>query len=212
MRSKATSAVSDARQPRCAPASCAPGAIYRHRVCRVQSALCRAAGRLGDLPRRGQPHRPLECLSGNRPARHPVFLRLQLHGAGRKQRGARLCRRRKRRGARGRPQLSGRIIRLGDQSPGAMREKARFVLGAMEQRMTALGFGWADVVATASPESGHDRPRRRRPAGVARDQRAQMAIGVTCRLPPPNLMLGASSSRARAGLVRGGLLGRHAWE
>ena len=41
-----------------------------------------------------------------------------------------------------------RIIRRGDQSPGAMREKARFVLGAMELRMAALGFGWADVTAT----------------------------------------------------------------
>jgi hypothetical protein len=41
-----------------------------------------------------------------------------------------------------------RIIRRGDQSPAAMREKARFVLRAMEQRMTALGFGWADVSAT----------------------------------------------------------------
>jgi hypothetical protein len=29
-----------------------------------------------------------------------------------------------------------------------MCEKARFVLGAMEQRMAALGFGWADVTAT----------------------------------------------------------------
>jgi hypothetical protein len=29
-----------------------------------------------------------------------------------------------------------------------MREKARFVLGAMEQRMTAFGFGWAGVTAT----------------------------------------------------------------
>jgi hypothetical protein len=29
-----------------------------------------------------------------------------------------------------------------------MREKARFVLGAMELRMAALGFGWADVTAT----------------------------------------------------------------
>ena len=28
-----------------------------------------------------------------------------------------------------------------------MCEKARFVLGAMEQRMAALGFGWADVTA-----------------------------------------------------------------
>jgi hypothetical protein len=43
---------------------------------------------------------------------------------------------------------SERIVRLGDQSPDGMREKARFVLGEMEGRMTALGFGWADVTAT----------------------------------------------------------------
>jgi hypothetical protein len=42
----------------------------------------------------------------------------------------------------------GRIIRRGDQSPEAMREKARFVLEAMELRMAALGFGWTDVTAT----------------------------------------------------------------
>jgi len=41
-----------------------------------------------------------------------------------------------------------RIVRLGDQSPEAMREKARFVLGEMERRMTALGFGWAGVTTT----------------------------------------------------------------
>ena len=29
-----------------------------------------------------------------------------------------------------------------------MREKARFVVEAMEQRMGALGFGWPDVTAT----------------------------------------------------------------
>src|SRR5215469_730283 len=34
-----------------------------------------------------------------------------------------------------------RIIRLGDQSPAGMREKGRFVLGAMEQRMAALDQG-----------------------------------------------------------------------
>ena len=48
----------------------------------------------------------------------------------------------------GGPSYEGRIIRRGDQSSEAMREKARFVLGAMEQRMAALGFGWADVPAT----------------------------------------------------------------
>ena len=42
----------------------------------------------------------------------------------------------------------GRIIRPGDHSPEAMHEKASFVLGAMEQRMAALGFSWADVTAT----------------------------------------------------------------
>ncbi len=41
-----------------------------------------------------------------------------------------------------------RIVRLGDQSADAMREKARFVLGEMERRMTALGFGWGDVTTT----------------------------------------------------------------
>jgi hypothetical protein len=41
-----------------------------------------------------------------------------------------------------------RIVRLGDQSPAGMRDKARRVLAAMEQRMGALGFGWQDVTAT----------------------------------------------------------------
>jgi hypothetical protein len=48
----------------------------------------------------------------------------------------------------GGPSYQGRIIRHGDQSPAAMREKARFVLEVMEQRMAALGFGWAEVTAT----------------------------------------------------------------
>ena len=43
---------------------------------------------------------------------------------------------------------SERIVRLGDHSPDGMRDKARYVLGAMEQRMAALGFGWAEVTAT----------------------------------------------------------------
>lgn len=33
-------------------------------------------------------------------------------------------------------------IRLGDVSPGALREKARFVLGEMERRLERLGVGW----------------------------------------------------------------------
>ncbi|MEE8352769.1 MAG: hypothetical protein V3R37_11335 [Rhodospirillales bacterium] len=41
-----------------------------------------------------------------------------------------------------------RTIRFGDTSPEAMREKARYVLGAMEKRMTSLGVGWEKVSAT----------------------------------------------------------------
>jgi hypothetical protein len=48
----------------------------------------------------------------------------------------------------GGPSYEERIIRQGERSPEAMREKARFVLGAMELRMAALGFGWAGVTAT----------------------------------------------------------------
>jgi hypothetical protein len=40
------------------------------------------------------------------------------------------------------------VIRAGDTSPGGLREKARYVLGEMERRMAALGFGWPDVTAT----------------------------------------------------------------
>ena len=41
-----------------------------------------------------------------------------------------------------------RIIRLGDTSAGAMREKAVYVLGAMEERMSALGVSWNDTTVT----------------------------------------------------------------
>jgi hypothetical protein len=41
-----------------------------------------------------------------------------------------------------------RIVRLGDQSPEALREKTRYVLGEMERRMAALGVGWRDVTTT----------------------------------------------------------------
>lgn len=41
-----------------------------------------------------------------------------------------------------------RIVRLGETSADAMREKAQYVLGAMEARMGALGVGWPDATAT----------------------------------------------------------------
>jgi hypothetical protein len=41
-----------------------------------------------------------------------------------------------------------KIVRFGETSSDAMREKARHVLGVMEARMAALGLGWADATAT----------------------------------------------------------------
>jgi len=40
------------------------------------------------------------------------------------------------------------IIARGDVSPQGLREKARFVLGEMERRLSALGFTWHDTTAT----------------------------------------------------------------
>jgi len=40
------------------------------------------------------------------------------------------------------------FIRPGDTSPEGLREKAHFVLEAMERRMAALGFNWPDTTAT----------------------------------------------------------------
>lgn len=39
-------------------------------------------------------------------------------------------------------------IRIGEQTPDALREKAQFVLDEMARRMGALGFGWADTTAS----------------------------------------------------------------
>lgn len=40
------------------------------------------------------------------------------------------------------------IVRLGETSPDALREKLRFVMVAMEARLQALGFSWRDAVNT----------------------------------------------------------------
>lgn len=39
------------------------------------------------------------------------------------------------------------IVRHGETSPEAMREKARFVMGIMQERMTALGAAWSHATA-----------------------------------------------------------------
>jgi hypothetical protein len=41
-----------------------------------------------------------------------------------------------------------RIVRSGETSPAAMREKMRFVVAEMERRLAALGFSWKDAVST----------------------------------------------------------------
>lgn len=48
----------------------------------------------------------------------------------------------------GMPNYRDHIVRRGELTADALREKARFVLGAMEARLAALGFAWRDVTAT----------------------------------------------------------------
>jgi hypothetical protein len=48
----------------------------------------------------------------------------------------------------GRSSYAAHIVRRGEADAGAMREKARFVLGEMERRLGLLGFTWADTTAT----------------------------------------------------------------
>lgn len=40
------------------------------------------------------------------------------------------------------------VVRRGDTSPAAIREKARYVMGLMEGRLHGLGAGWPDVTVT----------------------------------------------------------------
>ena len=49
----------------------------------------------------------------------------------------------------GKPNYRDFIVRFGDVSPAGLRDKARWVLShAMEARLSALGFTWADATAT----------------------------------------------------------------
>jgi hypothetical protein len=48
----------------------------------------------------------------------------------------------------GRPSYRESIVRLGDTSREGMREKVRYVMVEMEQRLAALGATWADAVST----------------------------------------------------------------
>jgi hypothetical protein len=48
----------------------------------------------------------------------------------------------------GKRPLKDYIIRHGETSTDAMREKMRFVVGEMERRLKALGFGWQDAIST----------------------------------------------------------------
>ena len=48
----------------------------------------------------------------------------------------------------GKGPYSERIVRFGETSTDAMRDKMRYVIAAMEGRLNALGFSWQDAVTT----------------------------------------------------------------
>lgn len=48
----------------------------------------------------------------------------------------------------GKQSIKESIVRYSESSREAMREKVRFVVSAMEERLKALGFGWHDAIST----------------------------------------------------------------
>ena len=48
-----------------------------------------------------------------------------------------------------------RTVRYRDLSPDGLKEKVRFIVGAMESRIGAFGFGWKDATA-AQAYTVHD--------------------------------------------------------
>ena len=69
------------------------------------------------------------------------------------------------------------IVRAGDTSPDAMDQKARFVLGLVEQRLHALGADWPDAAVT-NVYTVHDLNRLLHSAVLSRIGRAVLH-GVT---------------------------------
>ncbi len=74
-----------------------------------------------------------------------------------------------------------RIVRYRDLSPDGLKEKVRFTVGAMENRLQAFGFGWKDTTA-AQAYTVHDfHP-------VTADElvrRGAMRSGLTCHFARP---------------------------
>jgi hypothetical protein len=50
---------------------------------------------------------------------------------------------------RGGPMLEAQVIRAGETTPDAMREKADYVMSVMSKRLAGLGVGWEQVTATS---------------------------------------------------------------
>ncbi|CAN7655354.1 hypothetical protein LJR084_005186 [Variovorax sp. LjRoot84] len=76
------------------------------------------------------------------------------------------------------------MVRLGDTSREGLREKLRYVMGEMERRTTALGFGWADASAVQA-YTVHDI------GALAFDEivrRGELGCGLTWQLTRPPIV------------------------
>ena len=109
---------------------------------------------VGDLRRQDQSGGAQQCLPRDRSAGRAVVLRLLLHaperghapsfviaGSGESLEGG--------------ATYAERTVRYRDLSPDGLKEKIRYVVGAMERRMGEFGFGWKDATA-AQTYTVHD--------------------------------------------------------
>ena len=127
-----------------APAAALTGPVHRPGLW-LSTGFTFNGWRLGDLPRRSQPGGALECLPRDRPAGETVLYAFSytVPAAGLPGRFSPPAAV-KPRGSVPTPSKSSATRHLAR----GLRDKARFVLGAMEPRMAALGHSWADVTAT----------------------------------------------------------------
>ena len=114
------------------------GAVHRCRLHRVQPPLRAAAGGLGHLPRRRQPGGALECLPRDRPAgRRPPSTPSATPCRATRAAPAALSAPAAARPARAAAAMPSASSGSATSRPRAMRDKAHFVMGVMEQRMAA---------------------------------------------------------------------------
>ena len=120
-------------------------ALHRGRLQGLQRDLHQDPDRMGHHEGRRQSGRAQQCLSGDRSARGAGLPCLHLHRTSAPDAAPSFVVAGSGESLEGKANYRDHTVRLGDTSPEGMLEKAKFVLGEMERRMSAFGGNWRDT-------------------------------------------------------------------